>query len=869
LVESSGTWSLDEPRPPEAPPPKKPRPKRFGTWALHEPRPPEAPPSEPTAPTKAYDYPEGAYLVEWRRPSGEIVTVQTQDLGRTVRGVESRQAGVVFSVSGVTPGGQRGRVIYDRRAQALKDIRTRRREELLAYARTRQVPSWYREQVEVPSHVSDIGLQKEYTRAGYESQYYETARYPFTRPEHKFKKIYKEKYWAPEQHEQRLKEFMESEQWKTYIKSPSGQEQLKITREAIAYEGLGPLDIVTIVGVPTEKAERRLAGQMLFSKDPQRVIWESYPFQVRGRRLVQEGIVSGGLFIPRLVETGLHLGFKTPTPVGKFEQEHFVSYTPSLFEAPFTEGARLTEGKERVSESILKTGAQIIGLKAGTGTISLGVGKIKAGYVEVYPHLPKAMKQLRHSIKTGTSNLRFRFARFTGRGMYRPGQLVSHYAPGTWKEIPYNVITRASYPFRPSKVLITGRGKVIPLETYTPVRPGPGGRIVDVGKMPGARPRLAVGGPKRWWFTDSRAVKIGFDPGIKVRPFVGKPTITQPVGVVSKAGPQFLSYKTVTTGGFKFPSPTVKAPIVSGISRVGGGFAGAYGAVSLRALEFLEEGLTGVHPRWEREFKLGRISALSLQPISMPKLDLAYRPDVKTGVMSESMWEQRFKQIPIVTPIVSPKVSQAQAQAQMQIQLQMPIFKQELVMQPETSLMFKPGVRYRGKGRFKIPLLPLLDGAGDRSIREEPGKGFKVEVKDRYIVRGKKKYKEQFSTLRTHPLSKQDAMSLGATVVDNSASASFRIRPVSGRSRPLKLSVNSWSSIGHKFYSSKRKCVVIENILFRIDSFGEVAQSPGRAVFSQMKRQARVKPTKGKPVDRAYGPEVFDMKQFRKAMRLL
>ena len=182
---------------------------------------------------------------------------------------------------------------------------------------------------------------------------------------------------------QLLSEFMKSESWKDFISSPGGLEQFKDVRSSIAREGLGPLDLVLVETVPTTEVEKRLAERLLFTvpESFERVHWESLDVHTRFRRLAKEGVVSGGLAIPTLVEMGLHWGFGTPTPVGTWQQERFVSYTPGLIEAPISEVLsggespsfeRLGESPERLIESSFKTGASFFGLMAGGGLYGLG-----------------------------------------------------------------------------------------------------------------------------------------------------------------------------------------------------------------------------------------------------------------------------------------------------------------------------------------------------------------------------------------------------------------------------------------------------------------------------------------------------------------
>lgn len=126
----------------------------------------------------------------------------------------------------------------------------------------------------------------------------------------------------------------------------------------------------------------------------------------------------------------------------------------------------------------------------------------------------------------------------------------------------------------------------------------------------------------------------------------------------------------------------------------------------------------------------------------------------------------------------------------------------------------------------------ISDSGGGIRVKRK-GQGFDVYVKDRYIYQGKPRKREQFKKVNVKPVSYDDAMSFGATVVDKTAGATFKVKPASKKAQELhpniEASISSWDSLAHKFYSPpKRKKskdkhkVHVEKTAYRIDSKGEV-----------------------------------------------
>jgi hypothetical protein len=120
----------------------------------------------------------------------------------------------------------------------------------------------------------------------------------------------------------------------------------------------------------------------------------------------------------------------------------------------------------------------------------------------------------------------------------------------------------------------------------------------------------------------------------------------------------------------------------------------------------------------------------------------------------------------------------------------------------------------------KPPIIRLMGIETSDTKTKQHSEGYDVYVKERSYVRGKKRYPESWKKANTSPLSEDAALSLGGTAIDQSAAASFKIRPTDGIAKPLKFPVDPWGSISNKFY--KKNGVYIESTSNRIDTSGEI-----------------------------------------------
>jgi len=137
--------------------------------------------------------------------------------------------------------------------------------------------------------------------------------------------------------------------------------------------------------------------------------------------------------------------------------------------------------------------------------------------------------------------------------------------------------------------------------------------------------------------------------------------------------------------------------------------------------------------------------------------------------------------------------------------------------------------------------IPELGGVG-RKQKAKPEQGFDVLVKDRYIYKGKKT-PQKFIKINKKPLNYNDAMSYGATVVDNSASRSFKIKPTKGKTSKPDIALTNFNLISNQFY--KKKKTYIERTMFAINTGGEIRDISARGWVAE-RRKLYPKPKKQK-----------------------
>jgi len=102
-----------------------------------------------------------------------------------------------------------------------------------------------------------------------------------------------------------------------------------------------------------------------------------------------------------------------------------------------------------------------------------------------------------------------------------------------------------------------------------------------------------------------------------------------------------------------------------------------------------------------------------------------------------------------------------------------------------------------------------------------PGQGYNVYAKERQYFKGTKKKPGKFIKINKKALSERDAMAFGANAIDNSAGASFKIKPSKKMAQEADFKLVPFSKLEKKFYRKKNDNIFIEKTTHRIDSKGE------------------------------------------------
>jgi hypothetical protein len=296
--------------------------------------------------------------------------------------------------------------------------------------------------------------------------------------------------------------------------------------------------------------------------------------------------------------------------------------------------------------------------------------------------------------------------------------------------------------------------------------------------------------------------------------------------------------------------------------RMPGGYAIATGAVSLGFLDFLEEGIdTTIHPRWGKRTVEKPTSDILIESRAKIKTPV-FNPEMETLNIAGTSFETPKGEIDIdkasrVTPRIKedvaqapasisailPGVAQATSQKQKQDQLQLQIQLQSLIQ--DMMLEYNIGRGQSFTPKYKTPRIKIKPSLPDESYGVEPTdkkeslKGYNVYVRERHYFSGKQVKPGRLIQVNKTPLSWQDAHSLGSTLVDNSASAMFKVKVTDGIPTPLQIDVTPWASTRHKFYYNKKSETYIERKPFRIDTEGEIQGVSALGVLANMEKHKK------------------------------
>lgn len=718
-----------------------------------------APEPEPVIETPAAPEPEPienpaeklkgtSVIVEYRDPYGTIKSFQTKDIERAMSGL----SGEITNIYEHAPTGGRGQILYDARKEVTSNLTLYEQAKQEYIGSSGEIPGWAREQIKVPSEITMAGAGETYLTVSYmkflgmdtsvaeeklQSELMSSEWYMSTQPLYDDPSTEVVETLTLSEFRQREPAIYLTQQesgvytpgydfgrWYSEKRTAEEKENLLLAKVKQATTGLlnFPSPEFWVSAVKGKEALHEYLGKWEYGQRGQHpaMVWASV--QAPAYINIILPFLGGAAFRAGLAAVGSAAsttGGALGAAMGQYAAKMpYIAGTTVLGlmgadigrQAAYEQHG-LAPGGSTISK--ISQYGLILG-SASAGAYWAGQpGTIRAAeefYSKLYRSMPAGVKKLGYDLKTGYMDYRFSQAQKTGKGMFYEKELTNIYSPGQWKDIPYNIITRTSYPFREPRLFITDTGDVIPLESYQPVIPDSMGRIVDVGKMPDPMPGLATGGAKRWGYDFPDAVKMGFDPGISYKPFT-----TQVKGStmysVPKSDLKIVHIKKATVneylGRYEWYQTPVKSisytPSMGGVGvRLPSGYALAMGYVSLSYLGWLEEGTGIVHPRWKGRTAPVVDTALGIQPdVSMGlKVDSLIGQELKIGTKSlldyESIMKVDVKQdlLKIKTPdyskasasAVSPMLALGLASRQAQV-LQ-PVLKQ--IQQYDTSVVSVP-----------------------------------------------------------------------------------------------------------------------------------------------------------------------------------
>ena len=320
------------------------------------------------------------------------------------------------------------------------------------------------------------------------------------------------------------------------------------------------------------------------------------------------------------------------------------------------------------------------------------------------------------------------------------------------------------------------------------------------------------------------------------------PSIAEEVGAVASLAPPTIVY-----------APSAKAVV----EKVGVSplliFTGRPKTITEREKPAFITGL-----KTEQELRQEMISIVGMKTKTLldqrQKQDLIAKPMVTTITGTTEIEKQ--EEIDIVTPIQD--VGLDLGQQQRQEQLLKLAQKQKSMLKLDTLTVTTQVTTTTPPSIVTVPKIPWLVLPEDEKAakpllkeKEPVGKGFNVYVKERSMYGRKIVKPTKFKKVNVHSLTKRDALSLGATIADESAAISFKIKPTDKKPKKSLLPTKSFESIGHKF--RKKGDVYIEKTKYRIDTPGEIKEISARGWLSNKRKAMTKKDLVGGKVDRLIG----------------
>ena len=369
---------------------------------------------------------------------------------------------------------------------------------------------------------------------------------------------------------------------------------------------------------------------------------------------------------------------------------------------------------------------------------------------------------------------------------------------------------------------------------------GKGGKI-KVLKL--EQPDLSLSGKVK---TKGKTFKLGDLVEKKPLTETKKPTET-----VTKT----ITMKDTTTKGLRPREPLIDYSSSSGIRLPSAWALAAGGKISLRTLEFLEEGTNVIHQKWGKP-KIDNTLSIKIKTDVLKEKKDQLDKYLSGGGLSKIISDLGFettKKPGVDTVIGTERETTPKLLPDTDIALDQ---KQDLLKKVRLNLSMQPLLEYKQETDLItdiveppppdiIPPPPFEIMGGEKPPRKrlmptsKKETAYNVYVKERTMFKGKIKKPIHFKKQNEQPLTKSEALALGADITDNSPAISFKIKQTKGKAEKTMKLLKPWENIKHKF--NKKGNIYIEKNKHRIDSLGEVEGISLLGKKSQMEKGKNVR----------------------------
>lgn len=220
--------------------------------------------------------------------------------------------------------------------------------------------------------------------------------------------------------------------------------------------------------------------------------------------------------------------------------------------------------------------------------------------------------------------------------------------------------------------------------------------------------------------------------------------------------------------------------------------------------------------------RLSRLGELSIPTQDQPRLtenldEMGLLDLTIQDVSQESLQDQLQQQLQ--------ETQQLQQQETRLDTMQETMLRQQRVKDIDRGIRYPRPPRPVDKTKIpRIPRVPKKEEPTDEKTRGAPmEKGsYHVEVKERGMYGGEVRKGIKFKRVTRNPLTRSDAMSLGAEITDTGSAVSFRLRRAKEKPSKLSKPVKDYTQRSYKF--TKKNDVFIEKPSYRMDTPGELQE---------------------------------------------